>query len=75
MPGFEPITEEEPDARPEDPSDRLPRVLHIIRPASGGMRRHVLTMLKHLPAAGVPVALMAPEEDAQEYRRTLPPGP
>jgi glycosyltransferase involved in cell wall biosynthesis len=51
----------------------IPRVLHVTRPATGGMRRHVLTLLRHLPGAGAWAALMAPKGDTQEYRRALPP--
>jgi glycosyltransferase involved in cell wall biosynthesis len=58
----------------KEDANRILRVLHVTRPASGGIRRHVLTLLRHLPPAGVSVALMAPKNETQDYRRALPPG-
>ena len=38
------------------------RVLHVVRPAAGGMRRHVSQLAARLPAHGVSVMIAAPRD-------------
>lgn len=42
--------------------ERALRVAQVVRPASGGIRRHVTTLLMGLPETGVLQTLFAPEE-------------
>jgi glycosyltransferase involved in cell wall biosynthesis len=50
------------------------RVLQVIRPAQGGMRAHLLRLMRHFRERGDEMIVAAPEEEEAAWREFLGPG-
>ena len=52
--------------------DSLPCVAHLLRPAQGGMRELVRTLLRRAATAGTPSLLLAPQETLDTLSDVVP---
>jgi len=51
--------------------ENLPFIVHLIRPATGGMQNHVLELVGGLSKKGYPVAVIAPPNETLELKLKL----